>query len=153
MALGFSNYLEQAVLEWIFKRNKGTGGAQTLATAGAGTTIQISLHTTDPGDTGGAEVGGGVGYTRFTATTDLTDQSGDATHWNQVSVTGNSTANKDVITFGPATGGGWSCSHVGVWDSTGAIFLLNGAITGGTITVGAGVQPTFAVGALTVALD
>ena len=98
-------------------------------------TYYISLHTTDPGDTGTGELTSAYGYVRKSYTT-----SGG---WNAAS--GGSTSNNGSITFAAASGGDWAtATHFGVWNNsagTFANFLLGGVLTSSvTCTDGDAVQ-------------
>ena len=93
------------------------------------TTYYMSLHTTDPGDTGTGELvaGSSPGYARKSYTT-----SGG---WNAAAL--GSTSNSGAITFGAASGGDWAAANwFGIWNSaagTSANFILSGALTGAPI--------------------
>ena len=99
------------------------------------TTYYVSLHATDPGDTGTGELAATNGYARKSYTT-----SGG---WNAAS--GGSTSNNGSITFAAASGGDWAeALFFGLWNNsagTSANFILGGSLTSGvTCTDGDAVQ-------------
>lgn len=117
---GFSDYLEQAILNHFFRAQ-----AFTPPTA-----IYVSLHTADPGDTGGNEVTGG-GYARQAVTFNAAS---GGTIANAASITWNATANWGTVT------------HFAVWDAaTAGNMLASGALSASktvnandSLTIGAG---------------
>lgn len=115
----FSNYLEDKILAWAFE-----GTAWTTA---APTTLYISLHTADPGDTGANEVSGGSS-TGVYARIGVAATSG----WTTTTAGTASSTNAADIVF-PATGTvNWSATvtHVGIWDAVSSgNMLFNGAIS------------------------
>tara|TARA_R110002072_G_scaffold196292_1_gene353727 strand:- start:14 stop:436 length:423 start_codon:yes stop_codon:yes gene_type:complete len=90
-------------------------------------TYYMSLHATDPGDTGTGELASVNGYARKSYTT-----SGG---WNAAAL--GSTSNSGSITFAAASGGDWAAAYYfGIWNSaagTSANFILSGALTGSPI--------------------
>ena len=157
---GFSNTMEQAVLNWIF--HLGTM-ASAGGTAGAGPAIlEISLHTADPVDVGAAgEVSTtSTGYSRL----EQTNVTGTAL-WSAPTLTGSSyTVTNTVDLLFPAGSATASASwgtltHFGIWTgisgaTPGTIFLGQGTINGGTgVVVSSGNQLVFTAGNLAFALD
>lgn len=134
----FSNYLEDAIIAWCFT---GTTFPAAL------TSVWVSLHTGDPGDTGANEVTGG-NYARI--------QVANAGWTKTTAGTASATNNAD-ITF-PATGTvTWSAtappvSHVGIWSaSTAGNFLYGGALSA-TKAVAVGDVFKFTNGNLTISV-
>ena len=109
----FSNYLEDAIIAWCFT---GTTFPAAL------TTVYVSLHTADPGDTGASEVAGG-NYARIAVAN---------AGWTKTTAGTASATNNADITF-PSTGTvTWSgtVTHVGIWSaSTAGNFLYGGALS------------------------
>jgi hypothetical protein len=104
--MSFSDYLENAVLDHVFK-----GGA-----LGQPANLYVSLHSGDPGETGINELAGG-GYARKNHNT-----------WNAAAA--GIKTNNGVITFVTATGDWLNATHFGIWDDPGAgNFLGGGSIT------------------------
>jgi len=129
---GKSNYLEAALLNHRYRS----------ATLAKPTTVYVSLHTGDPGDTGANEVSGG-GYARVAVPV------GDASWFAPVAV-GNEVqriTNVNAITFPVPTGANWgTVAFFGIWDAAvggnyweggpvGAYTLLVGAITAVATTI------------------
>jgi hypothetical protein len=115
----FSNYLENQIIGWAFS------GA-TFATLPTSGTVWVSLHTSDPSETGAGEVTGG-NYVRIAVTstgwTKNLSNPASATNANEISFPASGT-----VTWSATTGSG--VTHVGIWDaaSTGN-FLFGGALT------------------------
>lgn len=143
MANGFSDYLENALLDWAFKRTTFPA---------APTSVQISLHSADPGDTGASELAATGSYARVTFNTD-TNNSTD-TQFNAKSTNGQARqiSNKATITFPTATGNWTTATFFGVWDAAGTNLLFTGAITGG-VTVNNGNTLSLVDGNLVVSID
>lgn len=105
--MSISNYLENELLDAVF-----SAGAFSV------TTVYISLHTGDPGETGASEATGGS-YARQSAAFDA--------------AASGATANSGTISFTdmPAA----TITHVGVWDAVSAgNFLWGGALTASKTT-------------------
>ena len=101
----------------------------------------VSLHTSDPLDTGGSEVSGGS-YARQGPTA-------FANAGNNPTVSSNSA----IVTFPAATAGWGTISHFGVWDAvTAGNFLGSGAVTTAK-AVTSGDTARFAANALTITVQ
>lgn len=110
----------------------------------AGATNYLALFTADPTETGSlAAEATYTGYARVALT--------KATAW-----TGTSSpyTNAALIQFGACTAGTNAITHFAVVDtSSGAVAqMISGALSA-TLNVSAGIQPQFAIGALSVAAD
>ena len=101
----------------------------------------VSLHTSDPLDTGGSEVSGGS-YAR----------QGPSAFTN----TGNNptvSSNSGIITFPAATANWGTVTHFGVWDAvTAGNYLGSGAVTTAK-AVTSGDTARFAANALTITVQ
>ena len=105
------------------------------------TSAFVSLHTSDPLDTGGSEVSGG-GYARQGPTA-------FANAGNNPTVSSNSA----IVTFPAATANWGTISHFGVWDAaTAGNFLGSGAVTTAK-AVTSGDTARFAANALTITVQ
>ena len=149
MANGFSDYVENKVIDWVFR-------GQTMP--GAMTTLYFALHTADPGDTGASGVStSGTAYARQSFTGGLSNfgSTSNTTGSASTGTTGN-TKNKVAITWaaGPAGSNWGTVSFWSVWDtSTAGNCLASGALTTNkTINVG-DPGPSFAIDALSFTLD
>lgn len=78
--------------------------ASAVALLGTGT-FYVSLHSGDPGETGADNELSGDGYTREATT---------------FTVTADTAASDDALTFGPATADKGTVTHFGVWDAVSA---------------------------------
>lgn len=127
--MSFSNYLEDKVLDHVFK---GLAFTQPV-------NLYISLHSADPGETGMNELSGN-GYAR---------QGHDV--WN-VSSGGTKTNNGPCI-FSVASGTWLQITHFGIWDSSiaGNFFGGGSVITPKIIERGEVVE--FSTGQLLITLD
>lgn len=133
----FSNYLEDAIIAWCFT---GTTFPAAL------TTVHVSLHTADPGDTGANEVTGG-NYARIAVAN---------AGWTKTTGGTASATNVADITY-PSTGTvTWSApggvTHVGIWSaSTAGNFLYGGALSSAKV-VASGDVFKFTAGNLTISV-
>lgn len=130
-----SNYLELEILDHVL------GGADYTRPA----TVYVSLHTSDPGETGTNETSG-TDYARKSVTN-------NDTNWPAASA-GNK-SNGTAITFATPGSGGWSSpvTHFGIWDaSTNGNFLFGGALSVSK-TINQGDVVSFGVGDLDVTAD
>lgn len=132
-----SDYLEAAVLNHVFR---GTGLAVPA-------NVYVSLHTADPGDTGGNEVAtAGTGYARVAV-------AGAAGSWSAPADSGvaKQIANSAAIVFPNATGDWGTVTHFGIWDAaSGGNFLYRGVLAVGRAILAGDVAPQFAAGAVTI---
>jgi len=145
MANGFSDYVEGAILDFFFKRT-------TTPFATAPTTVYVSLHSADPGDTGTSELSGGS-YARASITTDTNNSTN--TNWNAKGTSGQATTitNHATITFTQATGNWTTATYFGIWDaSTSGNLLFTGTITGG-VTVNNGNTLSLVDSNITISID
>lgn len=134
--MSLSNATENAVLKMFLQ---GTDPSYR-----AGATQYLALFTGDPGETASlASEATYTGYARVALT--------KATAWTDGGAT---FSNADLIQFGACTAGSNAITHFAVVDtSSGAVALMiSGALTS-TLNVSAGIQPQFAIGALTVSAD
>lgn len=131
---GFSNYLENALLDHVLGNTAYSAPATTY----------ISLHTSDPGDTGANEVSGNS-YARVSATN-------NTTNWPNAS--SGSKSNGTTFTFPAATGAGWgTVSHFGIWDASSAGNNLFSGSLSASQSVPAGVTASFNSSTMTITLD
>jgi hypothetical protein len=102
------------------------------------TTCYVSLHTADPGDSGGSEVTGGS-YARV----------GPVTFANAGS---NPTvsSNTAILTFNAATAAWGMVTHFGTWDAASAGNFRGSGAVNTPKTVNNGDTARFAAGALTI---
>jgi hypothetical protein len=131
----FSNYLEDAIIAWCFT---GTTFPTAL------TTVYVSLHTADPGDTGANEVTGG-NYARIGVAN---------AGWTKTTGGTASATNTADITF-PASGTvTWSgtVTHVGIWSATTAGNFLYGGALSASKTVASGDVFKFTATNLTISV-
>ena len=115
----FSNYLENAIIAWGFT---GTPFPAQL------TSVWVSLHTGDPGDTGANEVVVGVtNYARI--------QVANAGWTKNLSTPASANNNADIVfpTSPATTTWAGNITHVGIWDAQIGVgtpnFLYGGALT------------------------
>jgi len=130
MANGVSNYLEQKVLEWIFKKT---------ALPAVPTALYVSLHSGDPGDAGANELGATGSYARAQLDPDANNSTN--TNWNALDTSGvaDKTTNKLDIAFPQASAdwnGAAAITKFALWDaSSGGNCLWSGSISGAGLVV------------------
>jgi hypothetical protein len=154
MANGFSTYLENEILNALFRNTDAT----TLGASPAN--VFISLHTDDPGDTGANEVADTFAYARkSTSTGDAgTGANGDynAPVVSPVNSEAQRVDNLNSIDFVAASGGDWgTIKYFGIWDSGtygGGNLLITGDVSPDK-TVLDGDQIKFTAGNLDIDVD
>lgn len=126
MGVGFSTYMEDKILHWLFKQT---------AFGAAPSALWCSLHSPEPDEAGSNEISGGS-YGRAQLNPDA--NSGDNTNWNSKvagsPATSQRISNKLDVTFPTATAN-WNSSAAigfwGLWDDDGTPpgnFLITGPI-------------------------
>ena len=110
----------------------------------AGATQSLALFTADPTETGSlAAEATYTGYSRVALT--------KASAWTGG---GNPFTNAGLIQFGQCTAGTNAITHFAVVDtSSGAVNMMISGSLSATLNVSAGIQPQFAIGALSVSAD
>lgn len=145
-----TNTIETGLLELILNNvdlaNIGDAtGLRGSSTAGS---LYISLHTSDPGETGNQTTNecAYTSYARVAVTR--------STVIKQWTVTTGSAVNANQIQFPKATGGSETATHFGIgYASSGTgNLILSGALTS-SVAISNNIQPTFAAGAITVTCD
>lgn len=134
--MSLSNTTENAVLKMFLQA--------TDPSYRAGATQYLALFTADPGETASlAAEANYTGYSRVALT--------KASAWTD---NGSTFANADLIQFGACTAGTNALTHFAVVDtSSGAIAMCISGALSATLNVSAGIQPQFAIGALSVSAD
>jgi len=140
-----SNALETALLELVFKATTFDGIAEN-DTSSPNTNLYVSLHTADPGEAG-TQATNEAAYTSYARVAVARSGSG----WT---VSGNSVTNAALVQFPQCTGGSETITHVGVGlgASSTTTLLYKGALSA-SLAVSSGIQPQFAVGALSISED
>ena len=110
----------------------------------AGATQYLALFTADPGESASlAAEATYTGYARVALT--------KATAWTGGA---NPFTNAALIQFGQCTSGTNAITHFAVVDtSSGAVAMMISGALSATLNVAAGIQPQFAIGALSVSAD
>jgi len=111
----------------------------------AATDLDIHLHTADPGEAG-ASTANEATYGSYALQTVARSAAG----WT---VTGPNTTNDAVISFPTCTSGTNAITHVSITPSGSTEIIVSGALNGGGVSVSTGIQPQFAISALTITLD
>lgn len=103
--MSFTNYAENKVMDVAFGETTWT----------APTTHYLSLHTSDPGETGATGELSGSGYVRQSI---------------GFTVTNNTATNTAVVEFPTATGSWGTITHIAIWDaSSGGNAIAYAALT------------------------
>lgn len=140
-----TNAFETSLLQLIFNATT-IANVAINATASPATSIYVSLHTADPGETGtqSSSETTYTGYARIAVTRDNTG-------WT---ITGNTADNAATITFGQCTGGAQTITHVGVGlSSSGAGTLLLTTALDTSLVLASGATPLFSTGELNFTCD
>ena len=134
--MSLSNTTENAALKLFLQ---GTDPAYR-----AGATQYLALFTADPGESASlAAEATYTGYSRVALT--------KASAWTDG---GSTFTNAALIQFGACTAGTSSITHFAVVDtSSGAVAMMISGALSSTLNVSAGIQPQFAIGALSVSAD
>ena len=110
----------------------------------AGATQYLALFKSDPGET--ASLAGEADYTGYTR-----EPLTKATAWTGGA---NPFTNAALIQFGQCTAGTNAITHFAVVDTaSGAVAMMISGALSATLNVAAGIQPQFAIGALSVSAD
>lgn len=108
------------------------------------TDLEIHLHTADPGESGTSATSEAT-YGSYAAVTVARSGSG----WT---VTGGSCTNDGLIQFPQCTSGSNTLTHVSITPAGSTQILYSGALNA-SLAVSTGIQPQFAIGALTITED
>jgi hypothetical protein len=146
--MSLSNAFETSLLNHIFNNaaiaNIGdASGLPASATAGS---LYVSLHTADPGEAG-SQTTSEATYTGYARVAVARSAGG----WT---VSGANAVNAAAINFPAATAGSNTLTHFGIGTSASGAgsLLLSGSLTA-SLSVSAGITPSFAAGQLTVTAD
>lgn len=134
--MSLSNTTENAALQMFLE---GTDPSYR-----AGATQYLALFTGDPGETASLVAEADyTGYARVALT--------KASAWTDG---GSSFTNAALIQFGACTAGTNALTHFAVVDtSSGAVSMMISGALSATLNVSAGIQPQFAIGALSISAD
>jgi tartrate dehydratase alpha subunit/fumarate hydratase class I-like protein len=142
-----SNALENAILELIFKATTFADIAENDTTSPA-TNLYVSLHTADPDETG-TQASNETSYGSYARVAVARSGAG----WT---VTGNTVTNAGLVQFPQCSSGTPTITHVGVGigptAASATVLLYKGALSS-PLAVSSGIQPQFAIGALSIAED
>lgn len=113
----------------------------------AGATQYLALFTADPGETASlAAEATYTGYARVALT--------KASAWNNGGGNGAPFTNAALIQFGQCSAGTNAITHFAVVDTaSGAVSMMISGALSATLNVSSGIQPQFAIGALSVSAD
>lgn len=146
--MSLSNTFETALLNHIFNNAAiaNVGDASGLPASATAGNLYVSLHTADPGEAGSQSTSEATytGYARVAVAR-------SAGGWT---VSGANAVNAAAINFPAATAGGDTLTHFGIGTSASGAgtLLLSGSLTA-SLSVSAGITPSFAAGQLTVTAD
>lgn len=143
-----TNALEGKILSLYFENADAAniGDATGLRGSTTAGSVYISLHTSDPGETGDQTTNEAT-YTSYARVAVARSTAG----WTVASSVAD---NDSVITFPTGTGGSGTVTHFGIGSATSGAGNrdFNGTCTPNLVT-GSGVTPSFAAGALDVSCD
>tara|TARA_R110000823_G_scaffold191869_1_gene323519 strand:- start:58 stop:486 length:429 start_codon:yes stop_codon:yes gene_type:complete len=129
-----SNAFETSLLNLIFNATAMTGVAENHSSSPI-TSLYVSLHTSDPGETG-TQATNEIAYTSYARVAVVRTSSG----WT---ISGNSVSPAAAIDFPAGTGGSGTATHMGIGTLTSGagVLLYSGAISP-TIVTGNGITPS-----------
>jgi hypothetical protein len=146
--MSMSNAAEQALLDLLFLNqdwaNIGdAGGLQNSATAGS---FYISLHSSDPDESGNQETNE-LSYTGYARVAVARSGSG----WSR---SGSTISNVSAVQFEECTSGSGTATHfsIGTLSTGTGQIILSGALTASR-SISAGITPLFNAGQLTATVD
>lgn len=143
-----TNVFENGLLSLIFENANyaNVGDATGLRGSSTAGSFQISLHTSNPNETGSQNTNEAA-YTSYARVAVARSTSG----WT---VTNGVADNDGAITFPAASGGSETETHFGIGsDSSGAGNLFMWGALGASLAVSSGITPSFAAGACDISLD
>lgn len=142
-----SNTLENSILLLIFNATTFADIAENDTTSPA-TNLYVTLHTADPGEAG-TQATNETSYGSYARVAVARTSGG----WT---VSGNTVTNAALVQFPQCTSGTATITHVGVGIGATAaattVLLYKGALSS-SLSVSSGIQPQFAIGALSIAED
>lgn len=127
--MSFSDYLEDAVLDHVFRNTALTSP----------TTVYVALYTATPSDAGGGTEVSGGSYARTAGTFGA--------------ASGGAIANSSAVTFPQASGSWGTVTHFGIFDAQTDGNLLAWAALDTGKAIGADDTAEFAIGDLEITLD
>jgi hypothetical protein len=146
--MSMSNTAEAALLDLLFLNtdwaNVGdAGGLQNSATAGS---FYIALHTSDPGEAGD-QTTNEIAYTSYARVAVARSGVG----WSRSVST---ISNAALVQFPQCTGSSGTATHfsIGTASAGAGSIVLSGALSS-SLAISTGIQPQFAIGALTATAD
>ena len=140
-----TNNMETEMLELYFNNttHAGIGDATGIVGSTADGSLYISLHTSDPGETGN-QGSNEISYTGYAREAVARTSGG----WT---IADDNCSNTAAITFGQCTAGSGTATHFGVGvDATGAGDLLYYGALDSSLAISAGITPEFAIGDLDI---
>ena len=134
--MSLSNTTETAALDCFLR---GTDPSYR-----AGATQYLALFSSDPGETASlAAEANYTGYARVALT--------KASSWTG---TASPFTNTNLIQFGACTAGTTAATHFAVVDTaSGAVAMMISGALSATLNISSGIQPQFAIGALSISAD
>ena len=143
--MSLSNTTEQNVALLIFNATAWVNMADNAASSPL-TNLYVALHTADPGEAGTQSTSEAT-YTGYARVAVVRTSSG----WT---VSAGTVTNAAVVNFPACTAGSSTCTYfsVGVASSGATTIIASGALTA-SLAVTAGITPTAAIGALSIAFD
>jgi hypothetical protein len=151
-----SNFLENKLIDFLF-RGQALGITGASAASGTGpTTIYVALYTSSPTDAGGGTEVTGGSYARVAVTSSLANWAGTQSAGSTTASSGTSgtTSNNNAITFPAPTANWGTVVAAALLDaSTGGNILAYGALTNNKTINNGDAAPSYPAGALTFQLD
>lgn len=145
--MSMTNAAETAFLNLLFGNSNwaNIGDATGLVKSTADGVFYISLHTSDPGETGN-QTTNEASYTGY-ARKSIARNTG-------FTVSGSNASNTAALTFDECTAGSATVTHFGIGtDASGTGNLIMSGALSSSLAISAGITPEFAIGALDVDVE
>jgi hypothetical protein len=146
--MSMSDVAEAALLDLYFLNTNAAniGDATGLRSSTAAGSFYLALHTADPGEAG-TQVTSEIAYTSYARVAVARSGAG----WTRSVST---ISNAALVQFPQCTGGSGTATHfsIGTASSGAGSIVLSGALSA-SLAISNGIQPQFAIGALTATAD
>jgi hypothetical protein len=146
-----SNIWESDLLKLVFNNTTSSNIGDTTGIVGSSSagSLYVSLHTSDPGETGD-QTTNEANYTGYLRVPVVRTTGG----WTISGTNPTQATNAALITFPQCTGGSNTITHVGIGtDPSGSGKLLYSGVLGSSVNISNNITPAFSAGQLVITED